>query len=47
MIILDEDIINQNAEQPFDVRKEISDLKNRVSALEEPEPSDGTSDESV
>lgn len=34
MIILDKDVINQNAEGPFDVRNKISGLENKISNLE-------------
>ncbi len=47
MIILDEDVINQNAEGPFDMRNKISGLENRISDLEKSKSDEVAQNESV
>lgn len=47
MIILDKDVINQNAEGPFDVRNKISSLEDRVSDLEKSKTGEVTQNEGI
>lgn len=47
MIILDKDVINQNAEGPLDVRNKIYSLENRVSDLEKNKTDEVAPNESI